>query len=62
MIKEILHQVEDKMGMNADDTKNSNQGLSRQLIYAYMHTSCDKLSPKIKNVCLSLKLIQNGCI
>lgn len=50
MIKGILHQVEDKMGMNAVDIKNSNQGLSRQLIHTYIHTSCDTLSPKIKNV------------
>ena len=38
MIKGILHQVEDKMGMNAVDIKNSNQGLSRQLIHTYIHT------------------------
>ena len=37
MSLEILHQLEDEMGMNVDEFKNINQGPSTQLMHSFLH-------------------------
>ena len=56
-----LHQVEDEMRMNADDTKNSNPRALSSINTSLHAHKLRHIIAKNKNVCLSFKLIQNGC-
>ena len=44
MSQEILHQLGDEMGMNVDESKNINQGLSKKLMHSFLHASSETSS------------------
>ena len=50
MSQEIYHQVGNEMGMNVDESKNINHGLSTQLMHSFLYASSDtsSLSKTIK--------------
>ena len=44
MSQEILHQLGDEMGMNVDESKNINQGLSKKLMHSFLYASSETSS------------------
>ena len=44
MSQEILHQLGDKMGINAYESRNINQGLYTQLMHSFLHASSETSS------------------
>ena len=44
MSQEILHQLGNELGMNVDESRNINQGLSTQLMHSFLHASSETSS------------------
>ena len=52
MSQEILHQLGNELGMNVDESRNINQGLSTQLMHSFLHASSETSSlNKIMKLC-----------
>ena len=43
-MSQILHQLGDEMGMNVDESRNINEGLSKQLMHSCLHASSETSS------------------
>ena len=61
MSQEILHQLGDEMGMNVDESKNTNQGLSTQLMHSFLHASSKKSLNKIMKL-YALKTMKDSSL